>query len=1121
MTLFLTTRLRTVAFAAMLLPFILTGILPESSAQKPPPPVPPNPQAPAITMPMPLGMQRGTTLDLVLTGSNLAGPTGLMIGCPSAVTIPAGDNNGQDNSKLKVRIEVPADAPLGFYPLRLATTRGMSNARLFCIDDLPQLMKADGNRTFEAAHPVPVPCVVVGRTEAERGDYYKISVQPGQRVSFDVLGRRLGSPIDPQLSIYSAKSKRELAHDNDSPGCQTDPRLTYVFKEAGDYIIEIKDVLNRGGADFVYRLRIGDFPLVTTPIPMAAKRGTLSKVHFAGPHADGTLPVDVAVPADPTVNVLWVTPRGTSGLSGWPVALAITDVDEQVEHEPNNEPAQANRVPVPGGVTGRFQHSDDTDYYVFAAKKAQKILIEARTLDLYSPTLVYMAVKNAKTKAVLAKNNPESQPPADQRIEFTAGDDGDYLLELQHLNYVGGPSESYHIAITPSLPGFDVSLGLDRYDVAPDSFVPVTLQVNRRGYTGPIAVGVYGPGPLIGYTAIKAGQNTGTLLVRAPDDAPLGGYATTMVARAMIDGKPITQFVSVKGPVMASLSGLPYPPPQLQNQVAFAVKEKAPFTLALEMEPPEAVPGIATQLVVRAKRAQGFDEAIILNPPAGLPTNVPAIKPVNIAKDKTEAKFTLDVNAKTPLGEYQVLLSGKAKAKDKEYSAYALPLPLVVGQPFELKVEPAVLDLQADGHAKVKISARRKGGYKGPIALEIRKLPAKVTATKGTLAIDQAALELEITATPDAALGEKKDVDVSGTASTLNNLQNASPPFTVRITARAEDPPNYPPPAQVKAAFLKLLDRPRVDADVKSDGPRKLDDGFVREHLTFASEKKPDGAIERVPMLILAPEGAKGRLPAVLVLHGTGGSANGMVPVMKELAKRGIIGVAIDARYHGERSGGAKGAKAYNEAITRAWQTAPGAAMEHPFYYDTCWDIWRALDVLSAREDIDAKRLGMIGFSMGGIETWLAAAVDDRVRAAVPAIGVQSFRYSLEHDEWQGRANTIKEPHAVAARDLGEPMVNQRVCRALWNKVIPGILEEFDCPSMLRLFAGRALLILNGTKDPNCPYGGAKIAIAAAERAFHEAKTPEKLRVMVAPVGHTVTAEQRGAALQWFERWLK
>ncbi len=265
--------------------------------------------------------------------------------------------------------------------------------------------------------------------------------------------------------------------------------------------------------------------------------------------------------------------------------------------------------------------------------------------------------------------------------------------------------------------------------------------------------------------------------------------------------------------------------------------------------------------------------------------------------------------------------------------------------------------------------------------------------------------------------------------------------FTLFAPVRADEPANYPPPAQVKAAFLKLLDRPRFDPDVTLDKRQTLPDGYILRHLTFASDKKPDGALERVPMLIISPAGAKGKLPAVIVLHGTGGSMNGMIPVLKELAKHNIIGVAIDARYHGERAGGAKGAGGYVDAITRAWKTRPGEPMEHPFYFDTCWDLWRALDYLQTRKDIDSQRLGMIGFSMGGIETWLAAAVDERVKVAIPAIGVQSFRYSLDHNEWQGRAGTIKAAHEAAARDLGEPKVNQKVCKELWNKVIPGILD--------------------------------------------------------------------------------
>lgn len=346
-------------------------------------------------------------------------------------------------------------------------------------------------------------------------------------------------------------------------------------------------------------------------------------------------------------------------------------------------------------------------------------------------------------------------------------------------------------------------------------------------------------------------------------------------------------------------------------------------------------------------------------------------------------------------------------------------------------------------------------------------------------------------------------------------------------TAEPKVRPEPKSPPEVRAAFLKLLDRPRVPLDVRNELPETdPKTGAVVERLSFASEKKADGSTERVPVLVVRPAESDGngggKRPAVIVLHGTGGNKDGVRSWLDDLARRGIVGVAIDARYHGDRAGGAKGSAAYVAAITRAWRAKPGAPQEHPFYYDTCWDLWRTVDYLASRGDVDPKRVGMLGISMGGIETWLAAAVDERVRVAVPAISVQSFAWGLDNNAWQGRANTIKGAHDAAAEDLGERRVNARVCRELWGKVIPGILGPFDGPSMLRLFAGRPLLILNGEKDLNCPVAGARVAIAAAERAYEEAGASDRLKVMVASgVGHAVTAEQKAAALDWLARWLK
>jgi len=356
----------------------------------------------------------------------------------------------------------------------------------------------------------------------------------------------------------------------------------------------------------------------------------------------------------------------------------------------------------------------------------------------------------------------------------------------------------------------------------------------------------------------------------------------------------------------------------------------------------------------------------------------------------------------------------------------------------------------------------------------------------------------------------------------------AQAPPTI-LTAPPTAPTGVLTAAETRAAFHALVDRPEVPLDVRVTG-RDADGktGLVAERLSFAAERKADGSTERVPVLVVRPAddpaGVVKRRPAVVVLHGTGGNKEMMRPWLVDLARLGFVALAIDGRYHGERGNAVVGVGplAYFAAITRAWRSLPVGPQEHPLYYDTCWDVWRTLDYLETRDDVDPKRMGLAGVSKGGIETWLSAAADERVAAAVPMIGVQSLRWGLEHEKYQARANTFKPASEAAARDLGVPAVDARVCRALWDKVIPGITGPFDGPRMLAAIAGRPLLVLNGELDPNCPIEGVRLAVAEAEAAYRAAGAPDRLKVMIAPgVGHAVTPEQHQAALDWLARWLK
>ena len=316
---------------------------------------------------------------------------------------------------------------------------------------------------------------------------------------------------------------------------------------------------------------------------------------------------------------------------------------------------------------------------------------------------------------------------------------------------------------------------------------------------------------------------------------------------------------------------------------------------------------------------------------------------------------------------------------------------------------------------------------------------------------------------------------------------------------------------RTRADFLRLIDHPRV-ALAPQAGQIMATNDLAQIKFSFASD-----AQDRVPGILFKSPSAQGRRPVVIALHGTGGTKEGMTALCRRLVERGFIAVAIDARYHGERKSG-KGTDAYNEAIVRAW----GGSGEHPFFYDTVWDVTRLVDYLQTRDDIDPARIGLIGISKGGIETYLAAAADPRITVAVPCIGIQSFEWELKHDDWKSRIGTIQRAFDTVTKNAGATHPDPAFVQRFYDRVAPGIYSEFDGPQMLRLIAPRPLLMINGDTDDHTPLPGVKECMAVAEKEYAAKGAEDHFAAILEPhTGHKVNPDAERAAIDWFVRWLK
>ncbi len=333
--------------------------------------------------------------------------------------------------------------------------------------------------------------------------------------------------------------------------------------------------------------------------------------------------------------------------------------------------------------------------------------------------------------------------------------------------------------------------------------------------------------------------------------------------------------------------------------------------------------------------------------------------------------------------------------------------------------------------------------------------------------------------------------------------------------------------ADARSDFLKLIERPRVALAPEVAARESRDAALEEFHFSYAAD-----ANSRVPGILVkqktgeekaAPGAAAARKPAVIALHGTGGYKEDQRSLLVALAKRGFVAVAIDSPYHGERTKAGRGSREYEQAILRVWREngSPDQQSEHPFFFDTVWDVMRLVDYLETRDDVDAKRIGLVGISKGGVETYLTAAVDPRIAVAVPCIGMQSFAWAADNGAWQSRIETVQTAFDAAAKEAGVTAPGGEFVHEFYRRVAPGLDGEFDGPAMAALVAPRPLMLINGDSDARTPLAGLTRCTDAAEAAYHAAGANERFLVRIQPhTGHRVNADSRAAAIEWFAKWL-
>lgn len=202
-------------------------------------------------------------------------------------------------------------------------------------------------------------------------------------------------------------------------------------------------------------------------------------------------------------------------------------------------------------------------------------------------------------------------------------------------------------------------------------------------------------------------------------------------------------------------------------------------------------------------------------------------------------------------------------------------------------------------------------------------------------------------------------------------------------------------------------------------------------------------------------------------------------------ARNGYVCLTIDTLQLGEIEGIHHGTYRYD----MWWWNSRGytpAGVE-------AWNCVRALDYLESRKEVDPNRIGVTGRSGGGAYSWWIAAIDERIKAAVPVAGITDLQNHVVNGTVEGHCD----------------------CMFIVNTY------RWDYPMVAALVAPRPLLISNTDKDTIFPLDGVCRIHQKVRDIYRLYGAEDKLGLQITEGPHKDTQELRIHAFVWFNRFLK